>query len=109
MAKPIEYYHNNPGLRRVIDHIRDGIGVGVLRSSYPEIVNSLLFKDQYMLLADFDSYCKAHDKVYEEYSDKELFNKKSLINISGAGRFAADRSVSEYASNIWNIKKVNDK
>ena len=106
---PIEYYHNNPALRRVIDHIRDGIGVGILRNSYPEIVNSLLFRDQYMLLADFDSYCKAHDKIYKEYGDKVLFNRKSLINISGAGRFAADRSVSEYASNIWNIKKVNNK
>lgn len=106
---PIEYYHNNPKLRRVIDHIRDGIGVGVLRNSYPEIVNSLLFRDQYMLLTDFDSYCRAHDTIYKEYSDKSLFNRKSLINIANAGRFAADRSIGEYADNIWHIKKVNNK
>ncbi|MBE6910923.1 MAG: glycogen/starch/alpha-glucan phosphorylase [Ruminococcaceae bacterium] len=106
---PLEYYHNNPKLRRVIDHIRDGIGVGVLRNAYPEIVNSLLFRDQYMLLADFDSYCNAHDKIYKEYNDKSLFNRKSLINIANAGRFAADRSISEYADNIWHIKKVNNK
>lgn len=106
---PIDYYHNNPVLRRVLDHIRDGIGVGVLRHAYPEIVNSLLFRDQYMLLADFDSYCRAHDLIYKEYADKNLFNKKSLINIAKAGRFAADRSISEYADNIWHIKKVTDK
>lgn len=105
---PIDYYHNNPQLRRVLDHIRDGIGVGVLRNSYPDIVNSLLFRDQYMLLADFDSYCRAHDKIYKEYSDKLLFNKKSLINIANAGRFAADRSINEYADNIWHIKRVTD-
>ncbi len=105
---PIDYYHNNPQLRRVLDHIRDGIGVGVLRGSYPDIVNSLLFRDQYMLLADFDSYCRAHDKIYAEYGDTELFGRKSLMNIANAGRFAADRSVSEYADNIWHLKKVNE-
>ncbi len=103
---PIEYYHNNHALRRVLDHIRDGVGVGALRNAYPGIVNSLLFRDQYMLLADFDSYCKAHDRVYKEYSDKYLFNKKSLINIANADRFAADRSVSEYANKIWHLKKI---
>lgn len=105
---PIEYYHKNPALKRVLDHIRDGIGVGVLRNSYPEIVNSLLFDDQYMLLADFDSYCDAHNKIYDEYGNPFIFNKKSLINIANAGRFAADRSISEYADNIWHIKKVTD-
>ncbi len=105
---PIAYYQNNPQLRRVLDHIRDGIGVGILKNSYPDIVNSLLFNDQYMLLADFDSYCRAHDKIYSEYGNKNLFNKKSLINIANAGRFAADRSISEYANNIWHIKKVTD-
>jgi len=105
---PIEYYRSNPHIRRVLDHIRDGIGVGVLRGAYPDIVNSLLFNDQYMLLADFDSYCNAHDKIYSEYKDKMLFNKKSLINIASAGRFAADRSIGEYADNIWHINKVTD-
>lgn len=105
---PIEYYHSNPSLRRVLDHIRDGIGVGVLKNAYPDIVNSLLFHDQYMLLADFDSYCRAHDKIYAEYEDKMLFNRKSLINIANAGRFAADRSIGEYAKNIWHVKKITD-
>ncbi|MBQ2742010.1 MAG: glycogen/starch/alpha-glucan phosphorylase [Oscillospiraceae bacterium] len=105
---PIDYYHNDPKLRRVLDRIRDGIGVGVLRNSYPDIVNSLLFHDQYMLLADFASYCEAHDKIYREYGERELFGRKSLINIANAGRFAADRSITEYADNIWNLKKISE-
>ncbi len=105
---PLDYYHNNAQLRRVLDHIRDGVGVGVLRNSYQDIVNSLLFHDQYMLLADFDSYCRAHERIYSEYSDQMLFNRKSLINIANAGRFAADRSIGEYAENIWHIKKVTE-
>ena len=105
---PIDYYHKNPALKRILDHIRDGIGIGVLRNSYPEIVNSLLFDDRYMLLADFESYCDAHKKIYNEYADPMIFNRKSLINIANAGRFAADRSISEYADNIWHVKKVID-
>ncbi len=107
--QPITYYQSNPHIRRVLDHIRDGVGVGILRNSYPTIVNALLFGDQYMLLADFDSYCRAHDRIYAEYGNKELFNRKSLINIAKAGRFAADRSITEYANNIWHVKKITDK
>ncbi len=100
---PTRYYEKNYAIRRVIDHIRDGIGAGSLRHAYPEIANSLLFRDEYMLLADFDSYCRAHERIYHDYADKRLFNKKSLINIAKAGRFAADRSVREYAENIWKL------
>ncbi len=106
---PMEYYQKNPKLRRVLDNIRDGIGKGTLHHAYPEIVNSLLFNDQYMLLADFDAYCNAHDRIYGEYKNRELFARKSLVNIAKAGCFAADRSVSEYAENIWHAKKLIEK
>ena len=106
---PIYHYQNNAQLKRVLDHIRDGIGTGVLRHAYPEIVNSLLFFDQYFLLADFDSYCNAHERIYKDYKNKALWNKKSLINIANAGRFAADRSINEYAQNIWHINKISEK
>ena len=103
---PMEYYQKNQKLRRVLDHIRDGIGKGILHHAYPEIVNSLLFHDRYMLLADFDAYVKTHDRIYAEYKNHELFAKKSLVNIAKAGRFSADRSVSEYAEKIWHLEKL---
>ena len=59
-----------------------------------------------MLLADFDSYCRAHERIYADYQDKKLFNRKSLINIANAGRFAADRSITEYAENIWKVTQI---
>ena len=102
---PMEYYQKNEKLRRVLDNIRDGIGVGALRASFPDIVNSLLFNDRYMLLADFESYVSAHERIYNEYNDRELFAKKSLINIASSGCFSADRSISEYAENIWRLEK----
>ncbi len=105
---PMEYYQKDERLRRVLDNIRDGIGKGALRASFPEIVNSLLFNDQYMLLADFDSYCKVHERIYGEYANHELFAKKSLINIANSGCFSADRSIGEYAENIWHLEKINN-
>ena len=103
---PGNYYHSNPALRRILDWLRDGVGVGILRASYPEIVDSLLFTDTYMVLADFDDYCRAQRLASEQYGNGQEWNRKCLINIAGSGRFAADRSVGEYAENIWRVKTL---
>ena len=59
-----------------------------------------------MCLADFKAYCEIHDKIDKVYQDKDAFTKMSLKNIANAGLFAADRSVKEYAENIWHTKPV---
>ena len=100
---PHRYYEEDPALRRVLDHLRDGIGTGALRASYADIVNTLLMQDTYMLLADFADYCRVSDQLSEDYHDVCSWNQKSLVNIAKAGRFAADRSIHEYATNIWGI------
>ncbi len=104
---PISYYQNNPAIRRVLDHLRDGIGKGVLRNSYNDLVQSLLLTDTYMLLADFDDYCRAQNQITTEYGNREIWNRKSLYNIAFSGRFAADRSIGEYAERIWKIKPID--
>ncbi|NLG53028.1 MAG: glycogen/starch/alpha-glucan phosphorylase, partial [Clostridiales bacterium] len=104
---PSSYYQDNPSLRRVLDHLRDGVGVGTLRAEFSDIVNSLLFADTYMLLADFDDYCRAHRCIKRDYSDSLVWNRKSLINIAHAGWFSADRSVAEYSDNIWNLSRLD--
>ena len=65
--------------------------------------------DPYMCLADFDSYCNVHERVTALYSQKSRWNRKALMNIASAGYFAADRSVREYAENIWHIPEVQNK
>ena len=70
------------------------------------IVDYLLTQDNYMCLADFESYVTAQEKVAETYQDKEKWGQMSLVNTANAGIFSADRSVAEYAKDIWNIKKV---
>ena len=100
---PIYYYQNNPAIRKVLDYMRDGIGKGFMRASYSELVESLLLSDTYMVLADFDDYCRIQDRISLEYKNELSWNKKSLLNIAYSGRFAADRSISEYAERIWKI------
>ncbi len=103
---PHSYYEHNPELRRILDHLRNGIGVGIHRDAYPNVVNSLVMNDTYMLLADFEDYCRVADTLAADYADQLTWNSKSLVNIAKAGRFAADRSIYEYANNIWGIKPL---
>lgn len=105
--EPSKYYQNNPHIKRLIDALRQGIG-GI---SFGEIADSLTVgrggqPDGYMVLADFESYSNAQDRVNATYKDKETWNRMSLVNIAKAGFFAADRAVEEYATRIWNLKKI---
>ena len=105
-CRSLDYYQQNQALKRVIDQISAGFSDHV---SYSDLTNRLLFgaggsmADEYMLLADFDSYCAAHQRALETYADQQRWNQMSLINIARSGIFAADRSIAEYAKNIWHV------
>lgn len=99
--QPKNYYNNNSELRAVIDFISRGIN----GKQFPEIVD-IIHHDPYMVLADFADYRNAQNKIDELWADKEKWNKMSLINISGAGRFAADRAINDYARDIWHTEPV---
>ena len=99
---PNSYYLNNSELRRAIDAMKLGIN-GV---SFPEIASSLQNSDPYMVMADFDDYRRAQQRVTQTWADRDKWNRMSLMNTSGAGRFAADRAIEEYARDIWHTGKV---
>lgn len=99
---PMQYLSNNETLKNAVDFI----AAGVNGKSFGEITSSLMNVDQYMALADFADYQKAQQLSAKAYADKERFAKMSLMNISGAGVFSADRSIMDYANNIWNTKPV---
>ncbi len=104
---PLLIYETNPMLKGIMDHMIKGFGDGV---DYTDIANLLLHggpgvpADKYMSFKDFDSYAHAQLKVGETYRNKDKWNLMSLMNIANSGRFAADRSVTEYAQNIWRVK-----
>ena len=99
---PMDYINNNRVLKDVIDFINAGID----GKTFGEFTSSLMNVDPYMALADFADYQKAQQLSAEIYKDKERFAKMSLMNISGAGIFSADRAITEYAENIWHTKPV---
>ena len=104
---PTEYYSRDARIKQIIDMLRSGIA----GTSFAELADNLTVgrhsaADPYMVLADFASYVDAQDNVDRTYKDKYRFRKMSLVNTAKSGFFAADRSVEEYASRIWNIKKV---
>ena len=104
--RSLDYYQQDPVLKRVLDQISAGFSNG---RAYTDLTNRLLFgggggiADEYMLLADFDSYCQAHRRSLEVYKDRRAWDQKSLINIARSGIFAADRSIRDYARDIWHV------
>ena len=101
-----EYYIANPKLQRIVN----ALTVGFAGESFADIANYLTtgpgIADPYLCLADFESYRMTHAKAVNDYADKAKWNKMSLMNIAASGFFAADRSIKEYAENIWNIKPL---
>ena len=99
---PMNYYNNNEVLKNAINFIMEGVN----GKRFDEVYSSLINVDQYMALADFADYQKAQHAISKAYSDREKFVKMSLMNISGAGVFSADRSIMDYANNIWHTAPV---
>lgn len=93
------YYQQNPILHAAVDMLRTGIG----GNTFEDIYHSLVYSDPYMVLADFDSYLQASEKVVNLYQDKHRWQRMSLENIAHSGIFCADRSIREYAQNIWHL------
>ncbi|MDO4960557.1 MAG: glycogen/starch/alpha-glucan phosphorylase [Eubacteriales bacterium] len=104
---PQRIYSQDDRIRRILDQMRNGFGDG---ERFEGLYNRLLMgvggspADDFMLLADFDSYAEAHRRMAETYHDKALWNKISIHNIARSGLFAADRAIAQYADNIWHAE-----
>ena len=104
----VSYYTRNERLNKIVNYLNTGFA----GQSFSHIVNYLLaghgVADPYMCLADFESYNLTHERAIRDYCDRREWSKKSLINIASSGYFAADRSIREYADNIWNLKTLGE-
>ena len=99
---PQNYYNNNAEIHEIIEFINKGIG----GRTFGEIGGTIVYHDPYMVLADFADYRRMQKRAEEIWHDTARWDKMSLMNISGAGRFAADRAINEYAENIWHADKL---
>jgi starch phosphorylase len=107
--RPREHYDANSELKRVIDMIGSGFFSPREPNRYQAIVDNLLGADPYMLLADFGSYVAAQERVDDLYLDQEQWSRKAILNVAQLGHFSSDRTIREYASQIWNIHPVAHK
>ncbi len=102
---PKSYYRDNPSIKRAVDTLINGTlddgGTGYFEDLYNALLEE---RDQYYLLADFDAFKQTEERVFEDYKDKKKWAKKCLANLANSGQFSSDRTIRQYADEIWGIK-----
>ncbi|MEW6363800.1 MAG: glycogen/starch/alpha-glucan phosphorylase [Acidobacteriota bacterium] len=103
---PAAYYENNELLREVIEQIRSGVFSSGDRDLFGPLVDSLLYRDQYVLFADYQSYVDCQETVSRAYGDQQLWTRIAILNVARIGRFSSDRSIRDYCQQIWDVNPV---
>jgi starch phosphorylase len=104
---PWQYYRDDEDLRRALDLIRDGAFSQGDRDLFAPLVDALLHGgDRYLLLADYRSYLESQDRVSATYREPESWTRKSILNTAGMGYFSSDRTIREYADDVWSVEPV---
>jgi glycogen phosphorylase len=104
---PRDYCNQNAELKAVLDMIANGYFSTQEPNRYQAIVDNLLSNDNYLLLADYASYIATQDEVGKIYQDQEEWSKRAILNVARMAKFSSDRTISEYAKNIWQVKPLN--
>ena len=104
---PAEYYKASAELAAVIDWLGSDFFTGnEHRDVLAPLRDNLLYHDPFLCLADFESYCKAQEKVSIAFKDKPRWGKMAVLNTARVGKFSSDRTIAEYAKDIWKLKPV---
>ena len=103
---PKEIYEKDSEIRILLDQLVNGFFNEVDRYEFKEIFDNLVHRDSYYVLKDYQAYKLAANKANEAYKDKHLWAKKALINIAKSGIFSSDRSINDYANDIWHVNSV---
>ena len=102
--RPREYYRNDVELKAVVDLIASGHFSHGDKELFRPIIDSLLYDDQYTLLADYRSYVNCQDLVGMAFQDQKSWAKMSILNAVRMGKFSSDRSITDYCRKIWDVK-----
>ena len=103
---PMDIYNNNQAVRRVLTQLIDGTYAKDDPDRFRDLYDSLTKEDVYFILKDFDSYAEAQQRVDVAYRDEKKWAKMAMLNTAMAGKFSSDRTIEEYAKEIWHLKKV---
>jgi starch phosphorylase len=105
--QPWEWYRNDRNLKAVLDAIGGGVFSPGEPGLFRPIVDSLLNGgDPYMCLADFEAYCACQDKVSKAWLDQDEWTRMAVLNTARSGKFSSDRTIREYADDIWKVKST---
>ena len=104
--RPRDIYENDADIRRVLDQMVDGTYAKGDKEKFRELFNSLLDRDVYFILKDFRAYADAQARVKAAYKDTENWTRMAMLNTACSGKFSSDRTIEEYVSDIWHLKKV---
>jgi starch phosphorylase len=101
---PNWHYNNDVETRAVLDMIYSDYFSRYEPGVFSPIRDTLLTKgDHYMHLADLRSYLEADERLCALYSDSQAWARKAILNVAGSGKFSSDRTIAEYARDIWNV------
>jgi starch phosphorylase len=103
---PWDYYNRNPELKMAIDRLSSGFFSHGDTNLFKPLLDSLLYQDDYLLLADYQSYVNCQDRVSQAYRDRDRWTRMSILNVARMGKFSSDRSIRDYLQTIWKAPAV---
>jgi starch phosphorylase len=104
--EPRAYYEGDKELKDTLDLISSGFFSGGDPSLFRPLIDALLSRDEYLVLADYQSYIQCQKEVGNVYEDRERWITKSILNVARMGQFTSDRSIREYVDKIWKVKPL---
>jgi starch phosphorylase len=104
--RPSEFYDANPELREVIDLVRKGFFSRGDADLFRSLIDTLVWSDPFMVMADFQFYSECQSRVNENYKNQESWTRKSILNSARSGKFSSDRTIREYCREIWRVHNV---
>ncbi len=109
---PMQIFNNDQDIRQVLTQLLSGMYSPLNSELFRPLYNSLLntqstdVADRYFILKDFRSYAEAQEKINQAYQDEEKWAKMAMLNVAHVGKFSSDRTIEEYAKEIWNLQKI---
>ncbi|XP_013919219.1 PREDICTED: glycogen phosphorylase, brain form-like [Thamnophis sirtalis] len=99
-----EYYDKLPELKQAMDQIKSGFFSPQQPDLFKDLVNMLFYHDRFKVFADYEAYVKCQDSVSQLYMNSKEWTKMVIRNIAASGKFSSDRTIKEYARDIWNVE-----
>ena len=103
---PMYYYNSDRELKLALDRIASGFFSHGDPNLFKPLLDTLLYRDEYMLLADYRSYIECQEQVSQAYRDVENWTKMTILNVARMGKFSSDRSIWDYCQDIWKIQPI---